>query len=154
MGRWTEQQLDQARDLMMAALDGECSPAERESLEQMLAENAELKSEWQELSQVKEATQMVNFRNPPEEVWQNYWTGVYARLERGVAWVLISLGAIVLLAWGAWEVVMELLADTDTPGFIKLAVGALAIGGVILFVSVVREKLFVRRADPYKDIER
>jgi hypothetical protein len=76
------------------------------------------------------------------------------RLERGFAWVLVSLGTVVLLAWGIWQAVLEITADTDIPGLIKWALAVLFIGLAALLVSVVREKLFVRKNDPYKDIQR
>jgi hypothetical protein len=150
----TQEHSRQIRELMMAALDNECSAEELKTLEEALAANEELQLEWTELQRVKEVTSMMNIRKPPDQVWQDYWGSVYARLERGVAWVLISLGAIFLLSWGAWEAVQEIVADSEIPGLIKLALAALFIGIAVLLVSVLREKLFVRRSDPYKDIER
>ena len=139
---------------MMAALDGECSTEQVDELERALAENDGLRDEWSELNRLKEVTNMMSIRKPPEEVWQDYWGSVYARLERSIAWVLISVGAIVLLSWGIWEVIREVVADSQIHGGIKLALAALLLGVVVLLVSVVREKLFTHRADPYKDIER
>ena len=79
---------------------------------------------------------------------------MYARVERGVGWILLSLGAIVLISYGLWTAAKQLLADTSIPLFIKAAVFVLTVGMVILFVSIVREKWFVYRSDPYKDIQR
>ena len=93
-------------------------------------------------------------RSPPEEVWETYWTSVYHRFERGVGWVLLSLGVIVSLSYGLWQLAKELMADATIPTFIKGAVLAMIVGGAILFVSVVREKWFVNRSDPYKDVQR
>lgn len=146
--------IERIRGLMMAALDGEISPAEQEILEQSLQQNPDLQGEWREMQRVKEVTTMISVRKPPEEVWASYWTQVYARNERKVAWVLISVGAIVLLSWGLWQFVLSVLSELDMPDFIKLAIGVLSVGTVILAVSVVREKLFVNKNDPYKDIER
>jgi hypothetical protein len=145
---------ERVREWMMAALDGECSPDERRALESALAGNAKLNQEWNEMQRVKELTQTMNLRKPPDEVWQNYWGSVYARLERGFAWVLISLGTLVVLGWGIWRAILEVTADTNLPVFIKLALAILFIGLAALLVSVVREKLFVRKSDPYKDIQR
>ena len=149
-----EADIEHIRGLMMAALDHECSPEDLKILQQALQQNSELEREWQELQRVKEVTNMMSVRKPPDEIWSNYWTRVYARNERRVAWVLVSVGAIVLLSWGLWQGVLHVLAELDMPDFIKFAIGILAIGTVILAVSVVREKLFVNRNDPYKDIER
>jgi len=145
---------EKLRALMMAALDGEISAAETEVLERGLAADEELFREWKGLRRVKEVTADMGFRKPPEEVWGRYWTSVYNRTERGLGWILASLGAIVLVGYAAWEIVGRLLADTDLPWIIKLAVFAVALGSIILLISVAREKFFTWRRDPYKEIER
>jgi ferric-dicitrate binding protein FerR (iron transport regulator) len=148
------ERLERARRLMMAALDDELAGGEREELDRLLAEDAELRQEWERLNKVKEVTATMDLRSPPEEIWDRYFGSVYNRLERGVAWILVSLGAIVLAGYGMWELLTEMLADTGLPGFVKIAVFAVLLGGVILLVSVIRERLFVRRKDPYKEIDR
>jgi ferric-dicitrate binding protein FerR (iron transport regulator) len=145
---------ERIRSLMMAALDNECSPAERRELEQALQQNPALQSEWRELQRVKEVSTMMSVRKPPEEVWSSYWAQVYARNERKVAWLLISIGAVVLLSWGLWQTILNVLGEMGLPDFIKVAIGILSLGVVVLAVSVVREKLFVNKHERYKDIER
>ena len=145
---------DRVHQLMMGALDGELSPAERSELDRLLAADSSLQEEWQRLQKVKEVTHTMALRTPPEEVWDTYWSSVYARVERGIGWILLSLGAIVLISYGLWSAAKQLLADTSIPPFIKAAVFVLTVGMVILFVSIVREKWFVYRSDPYKDIQR
>ena len=106
------------------------------------------------MSRVKEVTGMMSMKSPPEEVWDTYWTSVYNRVERGAGWILASMGAILLLSWTAWEVVQELTRDPSIPAIIKFGMLSLAVGGIILFVSVAREKLFTRRSDPYREVDR
>jgi hypothetical protein len=139
---------------MMAALDGELSAAERTELDRSLARDPELKREWERLRRVKEVTDTMKLRRPPEEVWGTYWQSVYNRLERGFGWILVSVGTIVLLAFGLWEGVGALLDDAQLPAFVKVAIFAASFGLVVLLFSVIREKLFVRRRDPYREIER
>ncbi len=145
---------EKLRVLMMAALDGEISPGDAEELEQGLAADGELRQEWESMRRVKEVTGEMGFRNPPEEIWDRYWTSVYNRTERGVGWILASVGAIVLAGYAAWEIVQQILASSGIPWAIKLAIFAVALGGIILVVSVAREKFFTWRKDPYKEIER
>ncbi len=142
------------RRMMMAALDDELPSRERAELERLLSEDAGLREEWDRLVKVKEATAEMKYVEPPDEIWDNYWVSVYNRLERGVGWVLISIGALVLIGWAAWHAVEAMLADSDLPGFIKVAVFAVVMGALILLVSVIREKLFTRRSDRYKGIQR
>ena len=145
---------ERVRHLMTAELDGELDAAGREQLEVRLAADPELEAHWQRLKQLKELTAMSKISNPPEEQWGTYWQSVYNRIERGLGWILVSLGATVLTGFGLWQAITELLADADTPGFVKLAILALGVGGAMLLMSVVREKFFVRRHDPYKEVER
>jgi len=145
---------ERLRNLMTAALDDELAPAERAELERRLAADPRLRSEWERHQHVKELTMTSKISNPPEEVWGNYWRSVYNRIERGIGWILVSLAAVVLIGWGLWEGINALMGDTGVPAFIKVAILALGVGGVILLFSVIREKLFTYRHDPYKEVER
>jgi ferric-dicitrate binding protein FerR (iron transport regulator) len=145
---------ERARHLMMAALDGELGPEDRAELDGLLAADASLREEWERLNEVKEVTGTMGYTEPPEEVWETYWVSVYNRVERGVGWILLSLGALVVTGYGIWQGVEALLADTGLPGFFKIALFVAALGGLILLLSVAREKLFTRRRDPYREIQR
>jgi len=141
-------------ELLMRALDDELEPAERVELERMLSDNPELRGEWDRLSRLQEVTANMRLRNAPEEMWDGYWNSVYGRFERGLAWILVSLGAIVVGSWGAWYFVKDLMADADLPTFVKWSILALIVGLVMLLVSVLRHRIFVSQSDPYKEIER
>ena len=142
------------KHLMMAALDGELTAEERAALDERLAADPELAAEMRRLERLKEVTSMTRIKNPPEEQWSNYWQDIYNRMERGVGWILASVGAIVLLSYGLWHAVGSLWEDTSLPLFIKLAIFALGSGTIVLFVSALREKLFTHKHDPYKEVER
>ena len=141
-------------ELLMRALDDELEPHERVELERMLSDNPELRDEWDRLSNLQEVTANMRLRNAPEEMWDGCWTSVYSRFERGLAWILVSLGAIVVGSWGAWYFVKDLMADADLPTFVKWSILALIVGLVMLLVSVLRHRIFVSQSDPYKEIER
>jgi ferric-dicitrate binding protein FerR (iron transport regulator) len=145
---------ERALRLMMAGIDGELLAGERGELERLLDEHPTLRAEWERLQQVREVTKSMALRRAPEEAWRDYWASVYSRLERGIGWILLSLGAIVLLSYGAWTGVRELVADATIPLYVKVALLALTVGAVVLLVSVVREKVFVGRRQRYKDVER
>ena len=145
---------ERARALMMAALDGEISPQERRELDGMLAASTQLAAEWRRLSRVKDVTAGMTLERLPEEVWDRYWRSVYRRTERGLAWILISAGVVVLAGYWLWHTLAALLTDTTLPPVIRFALFALLLGGAILLVSVARERLFTHRRDPYKEVAR
>lgn len=144
---------ERAQALMMAELDGELRPDERRELDALVAADPGLAAEQARLRRVKEVTNMVTLRAPSEEVWDGYWKGAYRRAERGLGWLLVGAGALVLGVWGLWHLLWNLFeslwAETDTPLPVRLAVVALALGGLVLVFSVVRERLFTRKHDPY-----
>lgn len=150
----TDDARDRARALMMAALDGEIGPGERRELEELLARDPALMEEWRRMERVKDLTSDLTYREPPDEVWEVYWESVYNKIERGVGWVLLSLGAIVLLGWGAWHAVEAVARDSAIPTGIKIALLAVAVGGIVLGVSVAREKFYAWKRDPYRRVKR
>lgn len=139
---------------LMRALDDELDPGQRAEFEKRLADDPELREEWRRLSRAREATMGMKLRKPPEEVWDGYWTSVYSRVERGLGWLLVSIGAIVVGSWAVWHWIDAMLTDSSTPGPVRFGMVALFTGMVILLVSVARHRFNVMRTDPYKDIQR
>jgi hypothetical protein len=140
--------------LMMASLDGENSADEQRELDGVIEAHPEIRREWEIMTRLKEVTGSMTYKQPPEEVWDRYRTSIYNRIERGIGWILISLGAVVVAAWGAWKWLEALWGEADLPLFVKLSILTVAVGVLVLVFSVIREKLFCYRRDPYKEIER
>jgi anti-sigma factor RsiW len=141
---------DHVQHLMMAALDGEISADEQRELDGLIAEQPDIAHEWQRFVRLKEVTTGMSLRTPPEETWDRYWHSTYRRAERGLGWLLVSIGAIILGGYWAWHAVEAFFDASSEPLGIRIAIAALAIGLVILAVSVVREKIFTNRRDPYQ----
>lgn len=143
--------------LLVKAVDGELSEAEAAEFEMLLHSNPAYAKEWQEMIKLKEVTQMMQFKQPAREVWDTYWLHVYNRLERGLAWIAISLGATILLAYGLYHLAIEMVAfltDSTAPFFLRIGIVAVVIGLAILIISVLREKLTAAKHDPYKEVKR
>ncbi len=141
--------------LMMGIVDGELDPAEQREFETLLVAHPEYQSEWKAYRKLKEVTMQLQFKSAPDEVWDRYWTGIYNRIERGVAWLLISLGAAVLLTYAGFKAVESLIADPNLELITKVGMIAVIGGLAILLVSLIRERLFTRKTDKYaKEVKR
>lgn len=140
--------------LMEKILDGSASSAEKAEFEQIIIREPEMKKEFEEQKHIKEVLKMVQLKNPTNEVWDGYWESIYNRLERSIAWLFIFAGAAILLAIGSYEAVENFFADTQTPAVIKYSTAAVVFGLALLLFSVIREKLFTRKNDKYKEIQR
>ena len=154
MNRRDEFDLDRVHALMMAALDGESTDADRRELDAQLAHSPDLQAEWARLQRVKEVTMTIAVARPPEELWDRYRTSILHRTERGVAWFLIATGTAVLGAVGLWTWIEGWLA-TNLRWELKAASAAFLIGVALLIVSVLRERWHLHLRDPYsKEVQR
>ena len=142
-------------DRITAYVDGELEPLERTRFEQHLETCDACRRELAETKTLKEELDMMTFKEPSDAALQRYWQSVYNRLERGLGWILFSVGAILLLCYGGFKLVEEIVRDPTISVVLKAGVVALVFGVVILFVSLLRERLTVCKVDRYsKEIER
>jgi predicted anti-sigma-YlaC factor YlaD len=146
---------DDYRPWISGYVDEELAPQEREQLESHLQSCESCRRELEELVQFKEQLAMIQFNEPTDAELDRYWRSVYNRLERGLGWILFSLGTILLLCWGAFEVIEEMIRDPNVSMVVKIGVVALVVGLVVLFVSIARERLTIRQTDKYsREVER
>ncbi len=140
--------------LLMGEIDGELTQQESKELHQLIQTYPPLKKEWNEYHKLKEVTKQMAFKSPPKEIWDKYWVNIYNRIERRIAWVLVSIGTVILITWALFQAVENILADTQLVGVVKTGIVLALAGFVILIVSVLREKLIIKKTDPYKEIQR
>ena len=86
--------------------------------------------------------------------WDEYWSHVYNKIERGFSWIFISIGAIIILSFAAWNAIANLINDSQMSTFLKTGIFIFIIGMVVLLVSILREKLMVKKVDKYREVER
>lgn len=145
---------DDHKDLMMSYLDNELSDEQRQQFEEHLAGCGECASELEEFKKLKAITDEVTLVEPEDRIWREYWDGIYNRIERGVGWILFSVAAILLTIYGGFKVIEELIKDPTVGMILKIGLLALIAGIAILFVSVLRERLYFWKKDRYKDVRR
>ena len=92
------------------------------------------------------------FKKPPKETWEVYWTSVYNRMERGIGWIFISIGAMILLFFGGYLLVEAIIQDPEIPALLKVGILAAMVGAAVLLVSFGRERLFVDKRERYKEV--
>ena len=145
---------DRMQLLIMKKIDGELTTSEERELTDGLRKHSRYREELNRMNQLKKETQAMKKDYLPELAWQDYWNRLYNRLERSVSWILISVGTAILVGFGLWEALSSLLSDTETPLLIRYGLFALMMGAVLLLISVLREKLLLRKFDKYKGIQR
>jgi predicted anti-sigma-YlaC factor YlaD len=145
---------DNLKDLISAYFDGELDAARKKLVEEHVRTCPECKREFDEMAKFEEVMGKMEFKKPPEEAWKVYWGSVYNRMERNVGWILLSIGAMMILFFAGYHLLRGIIEDVGTPLVLKVGILAALAGLVILFVSVLRERIFVNRRERYKEIEK
>lgn len=110
--------------------------------------------EFEEMGRFEEVMSKMELKKPPKKMWQLYWTSIYNRLERRIGWILLSIGAMIFLFFGGYKMVEGIIQDPSTPLVLKVGILVFIAGIVVLLVSVIRERLFVRKRERYKEVEK
>lgn len=140
--------------LLEKNLDQSASEDEVKEFLNLLNSDPDLKKEFEEQKRIKGVLSEMKLKNPSAEVWDSYWLGIYNRVERGIAWIAISIGVFILLTYLAITVVEQFFSDSTTPFIVKIGIAALVLGSLLLLFSVFREKFFTYKHDKYKEIQR
>jgi hypothetical protein len=144
---------DHKKELMMKAVDNIATPAELKELEKYIQEDSNLANEYKAFQKIKEVTDSIMFKELPDSYWKGYWEGIYNRLERGLGWILFSIGAMIILIYGGYRLLYDFFLSDEVSLILKLGVGVGGIGLIILLVSIVREVFFARCKERYKEVE-
>lgn len=142
------------KDIMMAYLDNELSDEQKQAFEEHLKTCQHCSSELAEFKKLKTITEDVALVEPEDRMWQQYWDSIYNRVERGVGWIVFSVAAISLTIYGGYRMIETIVKDPTVEISLKTGLLALIAGLAILFVSVLRERIYFWRKDRYRDVRR
>ncbi len=146
---------EEIQQLMMKVVDGVASPEEERALAEAIRGNESWESELRAFKKIKEVTENMQFKELPDSYWDGYWKVVYRRTERAVAWILISIGLMIVIAFSAYMGLSQFYSDPEASIALKVGVSAAILGGIIMIVSILRERLFARKHERYeKEVER
>ncbi len=142
------------KDIMMGYLDNELNNEQRRQFQEHLTGCSECKDELKEFRKLKAITDEVTLAEPEDKIWQDYWSGVYNRIERSLGWIIFSVSAILLVIYGGFKLIEEIITDATVGILLKAGLLALIAGLAILLVSVFRERLHFWQKDRYRNVRR
>ena len=145
---------EQWKPLLAGYMDGELTREENERFKRHLSHCTDCREDLLQLGELKEVTEHMKHEHLPDAFWDQYWLGVYNRMERGLAWILLSIGGAILVGFGMWQLVNEFFLDADVPLLLRFGLGITIAGSAVLFISLARERMRMWRHDPYKEVQR
>lgn len=143
---------DEIKKLISAYHEGALDAAQRKLVEEHIHICSDCRSEFEDMLKLEEVMQQMAFKKPPKETWEVYWSAVYNRLERGIGWIFLSIGAMILLFFGGYKMVEGIITDPEIPLLLKLGILAVLAGAAVLLISFGRERLFVNKRERYKEV--
>lgn len=139
---------DVSRETLMRYLDGELPPEERREVARALEASTELQRELAIFRSMHEDLAGLRLKGGGRQS-RSVWGAVNRRLTRPMGWIFFNLG---VLAWLVF--VVYTYFTSPAPSWEKLATGAVVIGILLLFTSVIHDRYREWLTDPYRDVER
>jgi predicted anti-sigma-YlaC factor YlaD len=140
------------KELISSYHDNHLSEDQKKMIKEHVEQCEECRREFEEMGKFEEVMQKMELKQPTREIWQVYWASVYNRLERRIGWILLSIGAIIMLFFGGFKAIEGVIEDPTIPLVVKVGILATLGGLAILLVSVGRERIFVRKKERYKEV--
>lgn len=142
------------KDMLMGFLDDELTAEEKQQIEEHLADCATCTTELEDFKRLKSITDNLSLFQPEDKVFSEYWSSIYNRIERSVGWVLLSVSGMALVFYAGYKMVEDIVKDPDVAIVFKIAMIGFIAALAILLISVLREKLNLRKKDRYKDVRK
>ena len=135
---------------MMAYVDDELSPSERNAFEKLLEEDPELALESVNHKNLLDLTRSMALLEPSDREVRRFWARFYNRSEWRLGWCLFIGGLVVLTVEGLYL----LVATDDLAWYHKAALLSVLLGAGILLWNTVRLRLRTSRFDRYRGVMR
>lgn len=107
---------------------------------------------YRELKQVKEKMGELSYPNTDLEMLEEMENDLLSNTGQWSAWILILVSAAIFTGIGLISL-REFFTSPETPIMYRLATGGIMLGGIILFLTVLRQRLKIYKNDRYKKVK-
>ena len=134
------------RVLLSGLLDGELDEEQQSELDEHLETCSGCSRELDSLRCIFIGTaEAFGADDLSEETWDTFLDSVYNRMERNTGWAVLLVGLLCLTLFGTYSFVAEPWGSA----LIKTLVATPIVGLIVLFVSVLRQRLESIKTDRY-----
>ena len=141
--------LNERQALLMAYVDDELGGEDRRRFEAMMADDPELAALVTDHRVLLDIGRQSDRLEPTDRELRRFWAKFYNRAQWRIGWVLILAGSAVLIAFGAYELLIA-----NLHWILKTAVLSIGLGGSLLLWSTLRQKMRTGRFDRYRGVLR
>ena len=135
--------------LISGHLDGELTQAAEQRVRVHLEDCDHCRTMLGELRTLRKTTMSTEFHQPDDSQWDERPQSGMSLVTRGAGWILAIVWAVLIAGYGLWQF---------WQGSANLVERVLVFGGlsalVLLFTSVLLDRLRAARTDPYREVEK
>lgn len=137
-------------ELLSGYVDNELTQQDAQRVRLHIDQCANCQHELEEIRLLRSNMSSARLSNVDNDIWRETMDDASVKATRGIGWLLLIGGALVAGGFAVYEV----MTNVASWGLMeKLIVGGLYGGGLLLFISVLRQRLIERKKDRYKDVE-
>jgi len=137
-------------ELLSGFIDGELTQQDAQRVRLHCESCDQCRQSLDELRDMRERIGRSKLSSVNEHAWRETMNDTTVKATRGTGWLLLIGGVLI----GAGVGIYEILTSEASMTFVeKLIVGGVYGGLLLLFVSVLRQRLIERKTDKYKDVE-
>jgi len=138
------------KERLSAYLDGELTQQESQRIGVHIADCPTCGELLDDFRRMRADLKQLTWPEADDDQWSSVMAGLATKSTRGVGWLLWGGGLAVLAGYAAYQFVRDFtFASVERVGVLALILGA-----VLLFVSVLIERINKYPTDKYKDIEK
>lgn len=141
--------LDFDESFISGYIDGQLTQADDQRVRIHLEDCATCRALEDELVELREVTMGTEFNKPPDDQWNELPQSGGSTLIRGLGWTLAIAWMLIMTGWGLWLSWSE--AESHMLRF--LIFGGLG-ATVLLFLSVLLDRLCAAKTDPYREVRK
>lgn len=135
--------------LLSGYVDSVLTQADEQRVRVHVEDCAACRQQVEEMQQLREVTMSSRFNVPADDQWSEAPRGTASRLAFGLGWTFLIVWASIVGGYALWE-----FWRSDGPIGAKLLAFAPVSGAVLLFLSVLIDRLKAMRTDPYRRVQK
>ncbi len=137
-------------ELLSGYIDGELTQQDRQRVQLHCQSCSKCQAGLEELSVLRERVGKSKLSDVSQGVWRETMEDTPVKAARGFGWLLFIGGILIAVGMVVVEIISSESSMTLTE---RLIIGGIYGGLLLLFISVLRQRLIERKSDRYKDVE-
>jgi len=137
-------------ELLSGLVDGELTQQQRQRVLLHCETCPDCNRQLTEIKALRKGIGQSRLSEVSHDIWREKMSDSTVKATRGIGWLLFIGGLLVAAGIALFEFVKEV--DSMSPSALMI-IGGVYGGLILLFISVLRQRLIERRTDKYKDVE-